>query len=119
MPPTKQQFDAFQARQRADLQRLRALDLSLLQSAAVNAEKLTGHPGWDLYLQQLQGRLEQTEQAMASFDTRMKEALDERELRVAQINWQVCRARVDTLREVMELPKHVLETASKELKQQA
>ena len=52
---------------------------------------------------------------MAAFDQRMKDAMDERDLRIAQINWQVSRARVDAFREAMDLPKLVLETAKREL----
>src|SRR3990167_9654461 len=115
MPPTRQQYDEYVAKQQALHQRNRALDLAVLHSAAVKAEQLTGHPGWDLFLQQLQGRLEQAEQAMAAFDQRMKEAVVESDLRIAQINWQVSRARVDAFREAMDLPKLVLETAKREL----
>ena len=115
MPPTKQEFNQLLAKQHTEIQRLRAVDLAVLHSAAVKAEQMTSHPAWDLYLEQLQGRLEQAEKTMTSFDTRMKEAMDERELRIAQINYQVWKARVDVLREVMELPKHVLETARREL----
>ena len=115
MPPTRQQFDALQARQREMAGRTRAIDLSLLHSAGVRAELLTGHDGWDMYLRQLQGRLEQAEQSMNAYDQRMKEAVVESDLRIAQINWQVCKSRVDTLQEVMELPKQVIETAHREL----
>ena len=115
MPPTRQQYDEYVAKQQDKQQRNRALDLAVLHSAAVKAEQLTGHAGWDLFLQQLQGRLEQAEQAMAAFDQRMKDAMDERDLRIAQINWQVSRARVDAFREAMDLPKLVLETAKREL----
>ena len=116
MPPTKQQFEAMHAKQQEDFKRIRALDLSLLHSAAVKAEQLTGSDGWDAFLRQLQARLEQAGQTRQMWDERMRLAFSDTDLRMAQANWHIWNSRVDTLNEVMELPKHVMETAHKELK---
>src|SRR3990167_7675052 len=119
MPPTRKDYEDALKKQQMLTQRARAVDMAVLHSASVRAEQMTGHPAWDKFLEQLQGRLEQAEHAAADFDLRMKEAVIESDLRIAQINWQVCKSRVDTLREVMELPKLVLETARHEQAAQA
>lgn len=116
MPPTRQQFEAMHTKQQEDLKRIRALDMSLLQSAAVKAERLTGSDEWDTLLRQLQVRLEQAEQTRTMWDERMRMAFSDTDVRMAQANWHIWNSRIDTLNEVMELPKHVMETAHKELK---
>ena len=110
MPPTREEVVASMQRLEQQVSRHRAVDLSLLHSAAVKAEALTGHPGWDSYLQQLQGRLEQAMNERTSWDERMKRAYSETDTRLAQVNWHIWNARIDALNEVMQLPSKVLET---------
>ena len=115
MPPTRQQYDEYAAKQQALQQRNRALDLAVLHSAAVKSEQLTDHPGWDLFLEQLQGRVEQAQAECAAWSERLHTPLGDTDLHIAQCNWHLWKSRVDTLHEVMELPKLVLETAKREL----
>lgn len=115
MPPTRKDFDMRVMRLQEQVARTRAVDLSLLHSAAVKAEQLTGHAAWDSYLQQIQARIENTEAELTAWDERMKRAFNEQDMRLAQINWHAAKARLDTLQEVIDLPHNVMQTARKEL----
>lgn len=110
MPPTREQYDEQMKRMQAQVTRTRAVDLSLLHSAAVRAERLTGDEHWDAYLRQLQARLDLATKERETWSERMKTAWGEADMRIAQVNWHLWNSRVDTLNEIMELPKNVLET---------
>lgn len=118
MPPTREQFDAQVKRLQAEVSRARAVDLSLLHSALVKAEAMTGHPAWDGFLQQCQARLDAAMAEREMWDQRMRMAFQDSDLRMAQANWHIQNSRVDTLNEIMELPRRVIETARKELTQE-
>ena len=109
MPPTKEQFDTRFKELKTQVARHRAVDLSLLHSALVKAEAMTGHPAWDGFLQQCQARLDEAVASREMWDQRM---------RMAQANWHIQNSRVDTINELMELPRRVIETARKELTQE-
>ena len=118
MPPTREQVNEQFTRMQAQVVRARAVDLSLLHSALVNSQLVTGHPGWDQFLQQCQGRLELAMKDRDAWGERMRGAYQESDMRLAQVNWHVANSRVDTLNEIMELPRRVIETARKELTQE-
>lgn len=118
MPPTREQFDAQMKRMQEQVSRMRAVDLSLLHSAMVNAQALTSHPAWDGFLRQCQGRLDAAVKDRDGWGDRMRSAFNESDMRLAQVNWHVANSRVDTLNEIMELPRRVIETAHKELTQE-
>ena len=118
MPPTREQVGEQFKRMQTQVARVRAVDLSLLHSALVKAEAMTGHPAWDGFLQQLQGRLDEAMAEREMWSDRMRMAFQDSDLRMAQANWHIQNSRVDTLNEIMELPRRVIETARKELTQE-
>jgi len=81
----------------------------LLRAAAVSSEKLTGQPEWDSYLSKLQAMLEEAQVAAAGWLERCGQALEDKDVRIAQFNYQACKARVTTLQEVMLLPQAIIE----------
>ena len=118
MPPTREQYDTRMKAMQQQVSRARAVDLSLLHSALVKAEAMTGHPAWDGFLQQLQGRLEEAMASREMWGDRMRMAYQDSDVRMAQCNWHIQNSRVDTINEIMELPKNVMATARKELTQE-
>ena len=118
MPPTREQVSEQFTRMQAQVARARAVDLSLLHSALVKAEAMTGHPAWDGFLQQCQARLDEAVASREMWNERMRMAFQDSDLRMAQANWHIQNSRVDTLNEIMELPRRVIETARKELTQE-
>ena len=118
MPPTREQFDAQMKRMQQQVSRARAVDLSLLHSARVKAQAMTGHPAWDGFLQQLQARVDEAVASREMWAERMRMAYQDSDVRMAQCNWHIHNSRVDTLNEIMELPKNVIATANKELTQE-
>ena len=118
MPPTREQVNEQFTRMQAQVARARAVDLSLLHSALVKAQAMTGHPAWDGFLQQLQARLDDAMASREMWADRMRMAYQDSDMRMAQCNWHIQNSRVDTLNEIMELPKNVIATAKKELTQE-
>ena len=118
MPPTREQYDTRMKDLQQQVSRARAVDLSLLHSALVKAQAMTGHPAWDGFLQQLQARLDEAMASREMWNERMRMAFQDSDLRMAQANWHIQNSRVDTLNEIMELPRRVIETAHKELSQE-
>ena len=117
MPPTREQFNTRVKELQEQVSRARAVDLSLLHSALVKAEAMTGHPAWDGFLQQCQGRLDDAVKERDGWGERMRDAFQESDMRMAQVNWHIANSRINTLNEIMELPRRVIETARKELTQ--
>lgn len=110
MPPTLAEFRA--AEQSTGVTKLReqvAEVHGLLRSAAVSSEKLTTSTEWNQYLQKLQPLLEDAQKSAALWLERCGGALSESDVRQAQLNYQACHARVNTLKEVMLLPHAILE----------
>ena len=86
----------------------RALNLDLLKSAAVSAEKLVGTPESDKYLQFLQPLLEQAEAEATHWLENMGNAMEEQHLRLAQCNYHQWVSRARTIKELMELPNQII-----------
>ena len=118
MPPTREQFTSRVKALQEQVSRARAVDLTLLHSALVKAQAMTGHPAWDSFLQQLQARVDEAVASREMWAERMRMAYQDSDVRMAQCNWHIQNSRVDTINEIMELPKNVMATARKELTQE-
>jgi hypothetical protein len=87
-----------------------------MAQATPEMEKLTGDPHWNLFLQLLQGQVEETEQQLEQ----MREMLGLHSMpadSLVELNTRVaaCRSRIFTLREVMDLPKQLMEQGQEAL----
>ena len=77
--------------------------------AAVSAEKLLGDPNWDRYLMRLQALLNEVKTARTMWAERCTGAVSLDDVRVAQLNFHACDARMKTLVEVMEIPTALMD----------
>jgi len=82
---------------------------SILQSAAVSSEHLTQSPEWNAYLEKLQVLLNDAKVSAATWLERLGGAMEDKDVRVAQFNYQAAHARVKTLEEVMALPSELIQ----------
>ncbi len=81
---------------------------ALLRQAATDAALLTGHPGWDKYLQALQVDLDEAEQSLATLHLGVHQWYTEQDLRQGQLWIAQYTDRVQTLKKCMALPKEIL-----------
>ena len=109
MPPTLREIRQMSATKAITAFAERDVATANLRSAALSAEKLLGDPNWDRYLMRLQALLEEVTVARAQWMERCTGALSENDIRIAQLNYQACDARMKTLVEVMALPKQLVE----------
>lgn len=106
MPPTKQEYA-----QLVKPSPVPAHDVAvaLLETAAVRAVELTGHPGWDRFLEQCQAMLNQAEKDLAAWTENTVNALGADDMRYAQRNVTQFKAQVDLLKKIMQLPSAILQ----------
>ena len=86
--------------------------MRLVTSAVVSTERLTGCQEWDQYLQRLQPWLNDAMAATQEWLVRLSGAMTDQDVRIAQMNYHACQARVATLQEVMQLPNEILKARS-------
>jgi hypothetical protein len=79
-------------------------DLSMLRSAAVQAEKLTGVPEWDRFLEKVQARRNEFWAQYESWREQLEIAKNEDAVKAAQINCAIYKNCAFALDEIMALP---------------
>lgn len=90
-------------------------DSSILRSASISSEHLTGSREWDAYLERIQPLLDEAKESAMEWLRRLGGAMTEQDIRVAQFNYQACQARVATLEEVLAIPKEIMRAAQQSL----
>lgn len=108
MPPTRREVEAAFPRTTVSKES-DPYFAAVLKAAAVSSEKLTGSPEWDRFLEKLQPLLDDAKQSAAMWLERCGGAMSDADVRMAQFNYQACKARVDTLEEVMKLPREIIQ----------
>jgi len=114
MPPTKREF--LQAVHPASMP-LSSIpyEHALLRSAAVQMEHLTGDPAWDSFLAKIQAkRLEYLSEAQ-TWTEALKVAVDQGQVKTAQVNVAVFESCARLCQEMMELPGEILATHRKSM----
>lgn len=102
MPPTKREFLNMVAPQAHPSST--PYEQSLLRSAAVQAEHLTGDPAWDSYLTKLQARSREYQAQAEQWMGQLKTALSMEQVKQAQVNLAVCEACATVLQDAIALP---------------
>lgn len=105
MPPTRSEVLSFQKRVERQAQ---DINLELLKTATVRAVELTGHPGWDQFLAQLQAMLDQAERELVQWTENCVNAMKEDDMRFAQRNVTAYQVQVKLLKTIMALPQNVI-----------
>ena len=105
MPPTRQEYASIL--KKPSVQE-RDIAVSLLETAAVRAVELTGHPGWDRFLEQCQAMLDQAEKDLAAWTENTINAYKDEDMRFAQRNVTQFKAQVELLRKIMQLPGEIV-----------
>lgn len=87
--------------------------LGMLEQAEVSHKSLTGFPEWDLYLQELQARLESARKAKESFSAELEspETVDPIEERRLKNRILILTERIGTLDACINLPTDILKQA--------
>lgn len=88
----------------ASLDRMR----QLLHVAEVRAAQLTQHPAWDFYLQHCQAILDETAKLVDHFGGRCVLPQSQEKYLVELVNYHRAQARLETIRELMQLPSQLL-----------
>ena len=105
MPPTRQEYATLLKKPPTQE---RDIAVSLLETAAVHAAELTGHPGWDRFLEQCQAMLNQAEKDLAAWTENTINAYKDEDMRFAQRNVTQFKAQVDLLKKIMQLPGEIV-----------
>lgn len=105
MPPTRQEYATLLKKPPTQE---RDIAVSLLETAAVRAVELTGHPGWDRFLEQCQALLNQAEKDLAAWTENTINAYKDEDMRFAQRNVTQFKAQVELLKKIMALPGEIL-----------
>lgn len=105
MPPTRQECLTLVKKPSAQEH---DIAVSLLETAAVHAAELTGHPGWDRFLEQCQAMLNENQAQALSWTEALKHALSNEKIREAQMNVVCYETRVNILKHVMQLPGEIV-----------
>lgn len=105
MPPTRQEYSSIL--KKPSVQE-RDIAVSLLETAAVRAVELTGHPGWDRFLEQCQALLNQAEKDVAAWTENTINAYKDEDMRFAQRNVTQFKAQVELLKKIMQLPGEIV-----------
>ena len=87
----------------------------LLRQAVVDSTLLTGHLGWDKYLQRLQVWLEDAQLNLAEWRGKIDGAYADADLRLVQTNVNIYQARIAVLTQCMSLPKEIVAHADESL----
>jgi hypothetical protein len=86
----------------------RRYDAGLLRSAAVQAEKLTGTPEWDRFLEKVQSRRNEFWQQYEGWLAQLEIAKNEDAVKAAQINCAIYKNCAFALDEIMALPGELI-----------
>ena len=105
MPPTRQEYASIL--KKPSVQE-RDIAVSLLETAAVRAVELTGHPGWDRFLEQCQALLNQAEKDLAAWTENTVNAYKDEDMRFAQRNVTQFKTQVELLKKIMQLPGEIV-----------
>ena len=105
MPPTRQEYASILKKPSAQE---RDIAVSLLDTAAVRAAELTGHPGWDRFLEQCQALLNQAEKDLAAWVENTLNAYKDEDMRFAQRNVTQFKAQVELLKKIMQMPGEIM-----------
>lgn len=105
MPPTRQEYATLLKKPPTQAH---DVAVSLLETAAVHAAELTGHPGWDRFLEQCQATLNENQGQLDAWTVTLKHALSDEKIREAQMNVVCYETRVNTLKHVMQLPGEIM-----------
>ena len=105
MPPTRQEYATLLKKPPTQE---RDIAVSLLDTAAVRAAELTGHPGWDRFLEQCQALLNQAEKDLAAWTENTLNAYKDEDMRFAQRNVTQFKAQVELLKKIMQMPGEIM-----------
>jgi hypothetical protein len=105
MPPTRQEYASILKKPSSQE---RDIAVSLLDTAAVRAAELTGHPGWDRFLEQCQALLNQAEKDLAAWTENTLNAYKDEDMRFAQRNVTQFKAQVELLKKIMQMPSEIM-----------
>lgn len=86
--------------------------IRLAEQAAVDKKKLTGDPKWDIFLQELQAKIEEAQKALVNFSAQLEspELTDPNEVQRIRNCVFICNERIGSLNMVINLPKEIIET---------
>lgn len=115
-----QDWQARQAPQREHAAREQRALLDGMQVAAVSAQKLLADPNWQRYQFRVQAMIEAAEKATEGMKAQMLDSATPWEASAfshLRAHYLIAKARLDALREVMEIPQEMLQAgdAAKEL----
>jgi hypothetical protein len=104
-------WDEYVGKKVADRVRKQADQLRQVAQAVPAMESLTGDKHWDQFVSVLQARLEQTSNELAELQetAMLNESCNGESLVWYKMRFRILRARIDTLHEVIALPKILLE----------
>lgn len=104
MPPTLRDFTARLEEQRKQQKEQSLLQASMVKQAAVKADLLMQHEGWDFFLTQWQAELEEFQKAeLAAMELAATE-VEPVAQRVKQLNYAIYRAKRELLESIIEWP---------------
>ena len=112
MPPTKR--ECLQAVHPASMP-LSSIpyEHALLRSAAVQMEHLTGDPAWDSFLAKIETKRREYLSEAETWTEALKVAVDQGQVKTAQVNVAVFESCARLCKEMMELPGEILATHRK------
>lgn len=111
MPPTYQQYKAFQTYQETTQAHKPTIDtaMGMIKTAAVSFDHLVNQPEWDRFLSMIQGKYEdgkrEKDQSLSLCGGAVGDALGH-----AQLSYQYWRGFEDALEYVLGLPHQVMES---------
>src|SRR5574338_362963 len=107
MPPSKEDVFQYLKKKEARLAEVESAN-TLLRSAAIRSEQLTGDAQWDSYLRRIQPLLEDAVKSKEYWLGKMGDAFDELNRTMCQIEYIKQRTVEDTLKLVMNLPHDII-----------
>lgn len=105
MPPTRKEY---LSSLRGEVSQAKEPVSSLLKSAAVNAEKLTGSPEWDRFLEKVQARRNELWAQYQNWIERLEQAGSDEAVKQCQINAAIHKNCAFVLDEIMGLPQELI-----------
>lgn len=105
MPPTLKDF---MKTMRSVPRETQAVNTELLKVAAVRATELTGHPGWDRFLQQCQADLDEATTEATAWRVKCVAAYKDEDMRFAQRQVTHYEAVRGYILKLMERPNEIL-----------
>lgn len=104
MPPTIQDFKARLDAKKAEQAKLTLVRQDSLKQAAVKADLLMQHEGWDFFLTAMQAQLETDGNLQVEWMKQAAERIDPIQQREAQLNYAIHRSRVELLEAIIAWP---------------